>query len=654
MENHHFTVILAFVLIICSSFTLFGSTFQPATGEPQHSISTNGVLTPGSFISINGNNQFSSIASSGNGTKLNPYIIKDLIISSFDSNGYGVDIENTNAYFILQNITVNSQNNNDNGFYFSNVINGLVTNNTANGYNLNSLVNYYGFKLVSCNNSIFSHNYIFKSQDGFFIQSSSNNTFEFNAMPSLSLDGFFVNVSTKNFFYSNSISNNENSFELRSSNNNTFKNNLMANDWNDGVLVTSSNFNDFLLNNISWDFNEIEFSKSNNNTIRSNVMFGGLNYGIALSSSSDSNIVMNNSINVFGLSIVNVSYSNFNVFKNNTIIDNFDYYGVYMSHVNYTVFTNNEVAGNTYGLNFEYSNFNSLSGNNISINTNYGLYLFQSVNNSLHNNTFKDNIGNAIELSTTSNNTITQNLLIDNYGYGIFINNSLNDNVYFNGFIYNNGLHTQAFINNSSGFSNPFYTIFKNYWSDYSGTNSSSNPLLGTTAYPLTGSGVNTVDPTPLVIIPFPIVPIIYFYAQSINVTAGSTGNILTWQIITDNSSTFSITRNNTLVESGNPTYDKNISLNIDGLNPGLYVYTLTISDQSGKSNAVSVNVMVPQTSTSSSPKISSSTKSSISTSSSTSSPTSTIHSSSLGIPELFVLSLCGLFIVSLKRRKRT
>ena len=67
-------------------------------------IKLNGVHSP---INITGNNDFtpSNGVSSGDGTFDSPYIIKDLIIE-LDGSGNCIYVNNTNAFFTIQNCTL--------------------------------------------------------------------------------------------------------------------------------------------------------------------------------------------------------------------------------------------------------------------------------------------------------------------------------------------------------------------------------------------------------------------------------------------------------------------------------------------------------------------------------------------------------------------
>ena len=113
-----------------------------------------------SQISINDNVQLATQASSGDGSSTNPFIIENYAISKCTSNTYGFSIQNTNKYFILQNISVS---NCGFAFYFKNVTFGSIINSVTTA-NIGS---------------------------GFFLDSSSNNTLINNTASNNSNGGFF-------------------------------------------------------------------------------------------------------------------------------------------------------------------------------------------------------------------------------------------------------------------------------------------------------------------------------------------------------------------------------------------------------------------------------------------------------------------------------
>ncbi|MFW9929800.1 MAG: right-handed parallel beta-helix repeat-containing protein, partial [Candidatus Thorarchaeota archaeon] len=155
----------------------------------------------------------------GNGSSIDPYIIKDYVISAAPSNG--ITIINTTVHFLLQNITVDSPG--DTGFLFDNVTNALIINNTAtnnmfgagfsfsSSYNntlINNVVenfNYgYGFKFSSSNNISLTNNSASNNNYGFYIDSKSNMySFINNTANDNSQYGFFLYCSNNTLISNN-------------------------------------------------------------------------------------------------------------------------------------------------------------------------------------------------------------------------------------------------------------------------------------------------------------------------------------------------------------------------------------------------------------------------------------------------------------------
>ena len=97
---------IVILLLLSVSFYANSITNNKITNESNHRITS--MQTASSPITVNGNAQFQSVSSSGNGTKSNPYIINNLLITSVDSNGDSIDIQNTDAYFIIENNVIES------------------------------------------------------------------------------------------------------------------------------------------------------------------------------------------------------------------------------------------------------------------------------------------------------------------------------------------------------------------------------------------------------------------------------------------------------------------------------------------------------------------------------------------------------------------
>jgi len=271
------------------------------------------------------------------------------------------------------------------------------------------------------------------------------------------------------------------------------------------------------IKNCSFEGGRIFLRKSNNNVITGNTVANNAHYHIHLSSSHN------------------------NVITGNTVANNAHYgnYGIHLSSSHNNDLTNNTASNNTDGISLRKSNNNSLMDNTASNNTVCGISLFSSCNNTLTDNTASNNAGTGIYLSSsyttngiylTSNyNTLTDNTVANNAQNGIFLssssnNNSLmdntvNDNKYgiclsssSNNLIYNNYFNNtnNAYDDGNNTWNNPTGGpnivggpyIGGNYWSDYKGTDTSSD-MLGDTLIPYNCSGgiQNGGDRHPLITI---------------------------------------------------------------------------------------------------------------------------------------------------------
>jgi parallel beta-helix repeat protein len=258
-------------------------------------------------IMIDGNSQLASLSTAGEGTKDNPYIIENYFIAN--TSGHGVEIRNTDKYFIIRNITIDGLGApiHTCGIYFNNVINGKIENNTAINWHV-------GFYLISSNrNTLINNTARSSNYNGFYIYSSSNhNTLINNIARNNIIHGYSLfessnntltgNIANNNLFYGfylysssnyNTLTDNTASdssgdgFYLDSSNNIALTNNTASNNNNDGYFLDSSN-NNTLTNNTASNNNNDGFRlhSSSNNVIKFNIIRNNSGYGISIYSSN--------------------------------------------------------------------------------------------------------------------------------------------------------------------------------------------------------------------------------------------------------------------------------------------------------------------------------------------------------------------------------
>jgi len=365
-------------------------------------------------ISINGNGVFNTHALnegwSGDGTEGNPYVIEDYIITINYSDQHGIDIQNTNVYFIIQNITVISNYAFDkSGYYLYNVKNGELRNNTATGIDSHHF--FYGFHLQNSTNNILTGNNANNTYKGFILNNSSNNLLMGNIAVS-NYYGFYLQYSANNSFMENTIKNNyEVGLHLYNSANNTLTENIFN---NNGILIQSSTIEESIQNLVE-----------NNTVNEKDLIYLQNEVNIIVSSDAGQVILVNCS---------SVQIKNIVIEKKASVAF------LLLFSVNISI-TNNTANNNFHGFYLQYSTNSILTGNTANNNDDSGFHLWYSANNILTSNTANDNsVGFRLQYST--NNTLTSNKPNEN-NHGFYLhtspNNILTDNVLVsNGF----GMHS--------------------------------------------------------------------------------------------------------------------------------------------------------------------------------------------------------------------
>ena len=309
------------------------------------------------ILSIDGNNQLNSTATSGYGNISHPWILENYTISITDTSTDGIIIKNTNAYFILRNCIVTSTMYQTEAIKLDGVSNAKLMNNTA--YNL------YGIHLInSDNNDIINNTVDITFGSGIYLVQSDGNNITNNSATGTNYIGI----------------------HLSSSHNNTIFNNT-ANDNNDqGMILVSSN----------------------NNTLENNTIIGNSFYGLSLSSSNN-NTIKNNEMNettiYHGLCL---QTSHNNTIMNNKACENKER-GFFIENSDNNSLIDNVLYKNEYGIYFEGSNNNTNNYNGIYNNTVTGVLLSNSDDNNVTWNKIWDNTKNIDVTGTSTGNIIIPN-----------------------------------------------------------------------------------------------------------------------------------------------------------------------------------------------------------------------------------------------------
>jgi parallel beta-helix repeat protein len=228
----------------------------------------------------------------------------------------------------------------------------------------------------------------------------------------------------------------------------------------------------FLFHN-GWEGNPAKWGgiflkTSNYNNITKNICYENNKEGIYIWDSSTGNNVNENILN----------YS-----SNNGISLISDYNNI----------TNNKLYNNSIGIELYYSDYNTLSANQIENSTNDAIYLDSSTNNYILKNNRISHNDYGIHLDSDSNNNVIRNSNItENNLYGLLIEtNCINSKIYNNIFklntihSYDQGTNNQ-WDNGSLG----------NYWDDYGGVDANDDGI-GDTPYDVPPVG-GSVDNYPI------------------------------------------------------------------------------------------------------------------------------------------------------------
>jgi parallel beta-helix repeat protein len=309
---------LSVISIIIACFIGFACDNPDVSGELSNRTSE---FTPHSTILITRNDDFTSEngVTSGNGTKLEPFIIGDWEINS--SYGDGIEIRDTTAFFIIHNVYIHSISGNYYGMSLINVANGKIEKNEI-------MNNNYGINLENTTDITIVNNNIKENIYGIFFKESSYINFNNNKLRANLIIGINLVDSTNNEIIENEvISNHQRGISLEfSSNNNIVDNIVSLNNW-DGIYIEQSTSNKIISNNITSNGKGgIYLFSSKSNIIEENRVVSNGNQGINLGVSSDSNVIITNnvSLNYYGVYIV-TSKGN-KIYHNNFINNTFQVY----------------------------------------------------------------------------------------------------------------------------------------------------------------------------------------------------------------------------------------------------------------------------------------------------------------------------------------
>lgn len=429
-----FILLILFVSFFNGSTSI--NTLDQDSDSNKESISTIDInqkraITSDQPITITGNDQFTNYANSGNGSLNAPFIIENYYIyNTSNSNGNGVEIRNTDKFFILKNITIDGSL--INGFYLDNVSNAVFEDNKAININkfdssLNpSITNFNnGFYVTNSKNNNFINNTGENNFNSFILDSSSMNTlinchFENNKMVGIdaidSNDNQFVNNTI--ITYNNGKV--EPGISLTNSKNNTLTGNIFV---NNGLYVFSSTIDFANQNNVS------------NNIINGkNLIFLQNKFNESIKDDSGQIILVNCSYITIEKQNLTKSFAGIELlFSNNSIMQNNiitnSYTGIYLGRSYSNQILNNKLINNSEGIHSYYSNSNNYTKNNLDSNEN-GFFLLHSDNSKLNSNIINNSVkGEGFFIYDCDNTNLMNNVANYNSRAGFSISYSTNTNL---------------------------------------------------------------------------------------------------------------------------------------------------------------------------------------------------------------------------------
>ncbi|MBD3158995.1 MAG: hypothetical protein GF309_09425 [Candidatus Lokiarchaeota archaeon] len=419
-------------------------------------------------------------------------------------------------------------------------------NNSANAY-----------RLIQTEDCTLENNTAFNSVNhGFSVRSSNHIHLENNTALKNAHHGFCLLYSDFIVYQNNTAKqNSDNGFHLAGTQWNTMTDvtlnrNTASNNTNYGFFVEYANYCN-LTNNLANDNVECGFwidSSANLNLTGNQATQNGIN-GISIRETDNghlhTNTVTSNSFSGFSLENC-IGW----ILTNNSAVANqlgfsFD------SAVNHSLEENSAIANLYFGFNFAKSSNLNLTDNNATCNDLTGFNFDDSDDCVGLNNTAIQN-GVGIELDAASENNL-------------FYSNNIGYNHHYNGF---DDSQSTTWDNGTIG----------NCWSDYAGSGS----------YLVDGLAMN-VDNHPCLLDLYP--PTVN-QPQDVSYELGGVGNSITWTASDQGLDSYIVYRNGTAIDSG-IAEGANLTVDVDGLDLGVYNYTISINDTLDKISVDSVFVTV-------------------------------------------------------------
>lgn len=494
------------------------------------------------------------------------------------------------------------------GIQFAHSMNCVLLNNTVNnasryGFSVvssegctlenNTCIDcHYGFNILNSENCSVSSNNVSRCYFGIIMTETNETKLNDNLVSDNSGVGLYMYhsrdcmVTANDFLYHH-----ERAFFVCYSENISIHNNIFTNSGLDFKAAGLSHF----LHNVT--DNTVNGKPIGFFVNTSDGIIEGENYGQVFVVNSDRMVIQNGDFSNTSLGI-QIAYSDQCIVRNNNVTRTMQ--GIHIEHStdfyiennsierttrsgflimyceNITLTTNDIQESNRTSFSIYHSYDCILSNNSGIINRWAGLHLYYCDNFSVSYNTFSNGSQCGIELRHTINSEIIGNKISGNHEFGISLDTSSSENnVYYNQL----WLNWQNAIDEGTSNTWDDNVSLGNFWDDY----------VGIGDYSVSGS-VSSVDRFPRV--HNPVLPSLS-EPDDMEYELGSTGHTLTWQVSHTLSCTYIIQRNGTLVSS-DEVNNGSITIDVDNLGLGTYIYTILVEDviQYSASDIVVVSVV--------------------------------------------------------------
>jgi parallel beta-helix repeat protein len=304
-------IILGVSIVVSLAF--FSAIQIPRSGAPFSWTSSENDLEPSaSLISINGDSQIATYASSGDGSAGSPYIIQDRSISENSSDA--IDIQNVNVYLDILKCSVSTGNSSYDGIdlyncmhvdvincsiYSCNIglyLSGSCTDDTISGNNCANNVHagiWIWLLSASADNNTISGNNCPNNYDGIMLGSGSNNTIVGNNCPN-NIYGICLQEASNTSVFGNNCPSNYNGIYLYSASNNTISGNNCTSNGDFGIWLQEASIISVVGNNCPNNLYGIYLDDANNTTVVDNNCSDNGGDGILLYDASNITVVGNN------------------------------------------------------------------------------------------------------------------------------------------------------------------------------------------------------------------------------------------------------------------------------------------------------------------------------------------------------------------------